>query len=199
VTVASTYDPRDLLSSRTWSGGGIDAAGFSQLFNAAWERTELDRFAGTQLVAKSLYTYDRAGREKTITHQDALANVLADYQYNYDLAGQLLNESHHGITFGYGYDPNGELTSETRSDQPPTSERSWMRGQRAGCPAVLQASRLASASKDCWATACQAAANAANAIAGPLSSGVLTPPHFLMPQRAGVTEESQHGKADVFR
>ena len=100
----------------------IDPASFSQQFNAAWERVELDRFsnmAGTDLVAKSLYSYDPAGRMQTLSHLDAIGSVLANYQYTYDAAGELTQETHHGITFNYQYDKAGQLTSTTRSDQPP--------------------------------------------------------------------------------
>lgn len=122
VTVASTYNSRDLLETRTWSGGGIDPASVGMNYDAAWQLKELDRYSdttGTNTVSKSVYDYDPAGRVKTITHQDGNANTIADYQYHYDLAGQLTSETHHGITFDYQYDFANQLTNETRSDQPP--------------------------------------------------------------------------------
>ncbi len=128
VRVQSAYDSRDLLVNRTWSGGGIEPASYSQHFDAAWQLVEQDRFGdttGTNLIAKSLFTYDPVGRVQTISHQDALGHVLANYQYTYDAAGQLTQEIHHGIAFNYGYDKDGQLTTTTRSDQPAPAVQSF--------------------------------------------------------------------------
>ena len=128
VAVKSTFDSRDLLVNRTWSGGGIDPASYSQKFNAAWELVEQDRFAdttGTDLIAKSLFTYDPAGRVQTLDHLNAIGQALADYQYTYGTAGQLIQEVHHGVTFNYQYDKDGQLTNATRSDQSTPAVQSY--------------------------------------------------------------------------
>ena len=121
MTVGATYNSRDLLANLTWSGGGIAPASVGMQYDAAGQNTEIDRFAdttGTNLVSKSLYTYDLNGQVKSISHLDGSGDAIANYQYTYDAAGELTQETHHGITFTYSYDRDGQLTSATRSDQP---------------------------------------------------------------------------------
>jgi len=125
------------------SGGGIDPISYSQHFDVAWQLVEQDRFGdttGTDPIAKTLFTYDPAGRVQTLSHQDALSQVLANYQYTYDTAGELTQEVHHGITFNYQYDKDGQLTSTTRSDQPTPDTQSYdANGNRTDASVVVGA------------------------------------------------------------
>jgi YD repeat-containing protein len=65
VTVASSFDVRDLLTRRTWSGGGVAPAAVAMSYDAAGERVGVNRFrnlAGTQGVAQTVEGYDAVGR-----------------------------------------------------------------------------------------------------------------------------------------
>ena len=120
VTVTSTYDARDQLASRTWTGGGIDPVRVEFDYDPRGERTETRRYAdatGTQQIGRSTFGYDADGRLTDIEHRDALDAVFADYDRLFDLAGQLTQDSHHGETTGYTYDEAGQLTSADHTGQ----------------------------------------------------------------------------------
>src|SRR5262249_25328665 len=61
VRVDSTYDSRDLLTQRSWSGGGIDPVHVTMAYNAREGLLQVDRYddrTGTpQLVGRSQMTY----------------------------------------------------------------------------------------------------------------------------------------------
>lgn len=87
-------------------------------YNDRGDRVAADRYsdlAGTQQIGGSEMDYDDSGRITDITHRDAVDAVIADYNYDYGLANQLLKESHHGETIDYGYDLLGQLTSADRT------------------------------------------------------------------------------------
>lgn len=112
VRVDSTYDDRNQLESRTWQGGGIDAAKVVFDYFDNGERKSLDRYAdatGSNKIGSSAYDYWRNGLSKTITHANGASQVLANYDYQYDTAGRLTQESHHGNTYIYGYDKTSQL------------------------------------------------------------------------------------------
>lgn len=118
VAVDSEYDQRNRLRSRKWSGSGIDPAGTDFLYNAADRVIEISRFSdleATQLVARTTRTYDLAGRSDQITHRNAVAQILAEYDYDYNDFGEVAHESHHGQTFDYEYDLTGQLVNASRS------------------------------------------------------------------------------------
>ncbi len=118
VRVDSVYSDRNELLSKTWSGGGIDEVRVDFAYNDRGDRVTTDRFAdlaGTQRVGRSAMEYDDSGRTTGITHLDALDAVIADYDYVYDLANRLVQETHHGETIDYGYDLLGQLTSADRT------------------------------------------------------------------------------------
>jgi RHS repeat-associated protein len=116
VQVASTYDVRNLLTSRTWSGGGIDPARVDIHYDAAGQRTQMDRFsdlAGLNEVARSVATYNSVGELTHLEHDSALGQVFASYDYHFDPARQLASEIINSQETDYTYDRNGELTSAT--------------------------------------------------------------------------------------
>lgn len=116
--IESEYDERNRLSVRQWTGSQIDDARFEFVHNAADRLAEVLRFDdahGDDLVAKSEYSYNLAGRETRLQHFDALDQVLTDYDYEYDAFSRLSSESHHGETIAYSYDPAGQLLSAIKS------------------------------------------------------------------------------------
>jgi RHS repeat-associated protein len=121
VQAGWTYDLRNLPTSLTWQGTGIDPARVDFTYNARGERTQAVRFgdlAGTQQVGSSVLGYDAVGRLTSLTHRNAVDAVLAEYDYAYDLASQLIEESHHGQTSSYQYDPTSQLLEADHSLQP---------------------------------------------------------------------------------
>src|SRR5437667_99446 len=87
VSVSSSYDARNLLSSRIWSGGVIDPARIDFSYNGRGDVTDTRRFAdlgGTNLISHSTLSYDVKGRLNGITHRDGTDAVVADYTYVHD-------------------------------------------------------------------------------------------------------------------
>lgn len=123
VTVASEYDARDQLISRLWGNlpygsearvdFAYDARGLTDSIRRASD------LAGSALSAQTDFAYDALGRLTDLTHTDPLGAVLSDYEYAFDAAHQLLQESHHGYSVDYGYDLAGQLISAERSDALP--------------------------------------------------------------------------------
>jgi len=120
VRVDSAYDTADRLLSRSWSGPGVDPVHVEFTYNARGDRIETRRVEDVGCphpVVRSTFDYDAAGRLSDIVYRDILDAVLADYDYAYDLAGQLLSESHHGQTSSYTHDLAGQLTAADHSAQ----------------------------------------------------------------------------------
>ena len=142
VRVDSVYSDRNELSSKLWSGGGIDEARVDFEYNDRGDRISTTRYsdlAGMQQVGSSSFEYDDSGRTTGITHLDAVDGVIADYDYVYDLANQLIQETHHGETIDYGYDLTGQFTSADRSIFPTNTARttSTATGRRPTCMATV--------------------------------------------------------------
>lgn len=123
VTVASEYDARNRLAVRQWfdadNSGDVDDARVDFLYNAAGREAEVRRYsdlAATGLVGRTLRTYDLSGRSDLLTHIDAVDELLAGYDYDYDFSGLLLHEerSHqdnqYAQSIDYRYDLTGQLT-----------------------------------------------------------------------------------------
>jgi choice-of-anchor A domain-containing protein/RHS repeat-associated protein len=135
VTVGSTYDAVGRLVSRSWSGGGVDPALAVFSYDAAGQRTGLQRFAdlgGSSLVASTAYGYDAAGRLTQLTHQNGGGASVATYAYVHDAAGQLIQETDNGLTTAYGYDATGQLTSVTPPNLPSQANSYDANGNRTG-------------------------------------------------------------------
>ena len=120
LTVHSEYNGRNMLSSRWWSGAGVDEARADFTYNVLGNLTSVTRWADTERTVKvgtSEYTYDLVGRATDIIHKDALDQVLADYDYDYDFAGRLVAESLVSAVDGasrnafYDYDELGQIIS----------------------------------------------------------------------------------------
>jgi RHS repeat-associated protein len=120
VSVTSAYDARELLTSRTWQGGQIEPARVEFASSARGELTELRRYRdaeGLQLAGRSTFAYDARGRLAELAHRDAFDAVLAEYDYTFDLADQLIRAVHHGQVSEYTYDLAGQLTDANHSEQ----------------------------------------------------------------------------------
>lgn len=127
VTVASEYDSRNRLAIRRWFDADVQAgetrdvddARVDFLYTAAGREREVRRYSdltGTNLVGRTLRTYDLVGRSDLLTHIDAVDEVLAGYDYQYDFSGLLINEtrthqdSQYEQIISYSYDLRGQLT-----------------------------------------------------------------------------------------
>jgi RHS repeat-associated protein len=120
VAVTSTYDERDLLTSRAWSGPQISARADFQ-HNGRGQRTGLTRFAdaaGTSVVGRSEYQHDAKSRLTSITHHDALDTVFSQFDMYYDEADQLIRRDVDGLRSDYVFDDVGQLTSVDHTTQP---------------------------------------------------------------------------------
>lgn len=114
VRVDSQYGSRNELEWRTWQGGGIDPVRVEFDYYANGDRQRLERFAnlaGTVQVGSTDYTYYANGLSQTIRHRGGSGNLLVGYDYQYDAAGRLVQETHHGKTYTYGYDKTSQLLS----------------------------------------------------------------------------------------
>ena len=113
VSVASTYDNRNLLSMRQWSGGGVSAARADFTYDPRGLLSSLTRYGSLDtsvLVGSSVMTHDAKGRLEHLTHKGSAGQILVDYSYTRDLADQLTEETHHGATRTYTRDALGQLT-----------------------------------------------------------------------------------------
>jgi YD repeat-containing protein len=66
-------------------------------------------------------SYDAVGQLTQLMHRNAAAQSVVAYAYQYDLAGQVTQEQHHGETITYTHDLVGQLLSATRTVQPSES------------------------------------------------------------------------------
>jgi RHS repeat-associated protein len=121
LRVDSHYGDRNQLVWRTWQGGGIDPVRVEFDYFKNGERKSLGRFAdltGTVNVGLTDYTYFKNGLSKTIDHRNGTGAPLVGYGYQYDDAGRLVRETHHGDTYVYGYDKTGQLTAVAKNGSP---------------------------------------------------------------------------------
>ena len=126
VTVSSEYDSRNRLKSRRWFDADVAAgttadvaeARVDFLYTAAGREREVRRYANLtdrQLVGKTLRTFDLSGRSNLLNHVNAVDQVIAGYDYDYDFSDRLAGEkrSHQDSQFAqaiqYNYDLTGQL------------------------------------------------------------------------------------------
>lgn len=134
VTVASEYDARNRLATRRWFDADVptgetpdvNPARVDFFYNAAGRETEIRRYSdldGNDLVGRTGQTYDSAGRSDLLIHHDAVDDLIAGYDYDYDFRGLLIHEerSHQDAQFAqsidYGYDLTGQLVDALFSGQ----------------------------------------------------------------------------------
>ena len=126
VTVASEYDSRNRLAVRRWFDAvipagetpDVDDARVDFRYNATGREQEVRRYSdldGNDLVGRTLRTYDLAGRSNLLKHVNAVDEVIAGYDYDYDFNGLLANETrtHQNPQYAqeieYKYDLTGQL------------------------------------------------------------------------------------------
>ena len=127
VAVKSTYDSRNQLASRWWDGDEVDNIRVDFGYTAARQLAHIARWVDkdrTTSVGTTDYAYDLAGRVRQITHKNAVDDVIANYDYEFDFSGLLTKETLTHInaaynrTADYGYDQRGQLISaEYDNDQ----------------------------------------------------------------------------------
>ncbi len=129
VTVESEYDKRNRLAVRKWYDADIpagetadvDNARVDFFYNAAGSESEVRRYSdldglAENLVGRTVRTYDTAGRSDLLTHVNAVDELLAGYDYDYDFSGLLAHEARthqdaqYEQTIDYTYDLTGQLT-----------------------------------------------------------------------------------------
>ena len=120
VAVAYDYDDVDDLIGLTWSGSLIGSgAAVRYQRDGRGDLQQIDRFASagaTTPVGRTILTRDQIGRPTSMTHIDAADALLSDYDFTFDLAGQMLFETLDGITRTYDHDDRGQLTGVTAAD-----------------------------------------------------------------------------------
>ncbi|MCC7333737.1 MAG: putative Ig domain-containing protein [Pirellulaceae bacterium] len=132
VTVASEYDSRNRLAIRSWFDADIptgetrdvDNARVDFLYTATGREKEVHRYSdltGTNLVGRTLRSYDLAGRSNLLNHVNAVDEVIAGYDYDYDFSGLVTNETrtHQDPQYAqeivYKYDLTGQLVQALSS------------------------------------------------------------------------------------
>jgi RHS repeat-associated protein len=129
----SQYGSRNELLWRTMTGAGVDPVRVEFEYRANGERSRLERFAdaaGTTLVGFSTYDSYKNGLSKSIVHANAAGDTLVRYDYAYDDAGRLVQETHHGDTYQYGYDHTSQLLTVGKNGSPFESFRYDQNGNR---------------------------------------------------------------------
>lgn len=100
VTVASTYNARNLLATRKWFDAtlgttpDVDDARVDFRYTAAGREAEIHRYSdltATTLVGTTTRTYDLSGRSDSLIHRNATNSLIAGYNYDYDFAGLLIH------------------------------------------------------------------------------------------------------------
>lgn len=134
VTVESIYNSRNLLAERLWydadvpNGDDPDVADarIDFAYNAAGREARVDRYSDLLAAAPVGHTdttYDLGGRTDLLRHANALDDLLASYDYGYDLGGLVVSElrdhqdNQYDQTISYGYDLTGQLVDALFSGQ----------------------------------------------------------------------------------
>ena len=101
-----------------WSGAEIDAARVDFEFNAIGRETNIRRYsdaAASALVGQTSRTYNLSNRSTSVSHRDAVDQLVAEYEYEYDFLGVVKQErqTHCDAAFSrtrdFNYDAGGQL------------------------------------------------------------------------------------------
>jgi len=140
VTVASVYDARNRIRTRTWSGPGVDPARADFTHDAAGYRIRTDRYAdldGVMPVGTSTNAYTPAGQAMAITHLGPLGQALARYEYTRDAALQVTRWTLNGQLSTFEYDQTGQLTNAQHAVLPSERYVYDANGNRIGAAYVI--------------------------------------------------------------
>jgi RHS repeat-associated protein len=124
-TLTYVYDNAQRLTSEQFSGTGPTGTVVRVDFgydnrNEQTSKTWYSNLAGTTVVATSVYSYDDAKRLTSIVNKDSTATTLSYYNYSYDNADRVSNQSWWSkvatVTYSgsatYSYDATSQLTSD---------------------------------------------------------------------------------------
>ncbi|MEJ7594163.1 MAG: RHS repeat-associated core domain-containing protein, partial [Planctomycetaceae bacterium] len=114
VSVASTFDARNQLSSRTWSGGGIADARIDYTYDARGGRSLVERFSdvtGTNRIGSTSYQFDEVGNLTNLSHLNSVDAVFSDFDFAWNLGGELTSRTEDGQITTYVHDDTGQLIS----------------------------------------------------------------------------------------
>lgn len=134
VTYDSEYDARNRLTVRKWYDADVptgedpdvDDTRVDFFYNAAGREAEMRRYNGldtSSLVGRTERTFDAIGQSDSLTHVNALDELIAGYDYDYDFSGLLIHETRthqdtqYAQTVDYTYDLSGQLTDAIFSGQ----------------------------------------------------------------------------------
>ena len=121
VAIDSTFDVRNNVTSVNWAGGGMSDARVEYSYDGRGLVTGQQRFsdlAGTNLVSETNNVFDVLGRTTEINHLDSSGSIVAEYQFGFDAASQMVQQIVNSLVSDYGYDTAGQLTSATNSGRP---------------------------------------------------------------------------------
>jgi RHS repeat-associated protein len=124
-TLTYVYDNAQRLTSEQFSGTGPTGTVVRVDFgydnrNEQTSTTWYSNLVGTSVVATSASNYDNAGRVTSIVNKDSTATTLSYYDYSYDNADRVSNQTWWSkigtVTYSgsvaYSYDATGQLTSD---------------------------------------------------------------------------------------
>lgn len=134
VTVESEYDSRNRLDVRKWFDADVAAGETADVdpirvefdYNTAGRESEIRRYSGldtSNLIGRTLRTYDSVGRSDILNHVNAVDELLSGYGYDYDFGSLLEHEERthqdgqYSQSIDYEYDLTGQLTDAYFSGQ----------------------------------------------------------------------------------
>jgi RHS repeat-associated protein len=112
-----TYDPLNRVTWLTQTGTGVSPKLVQFSYNQVGQVATIARYAdltGTQLVARSTYDYDGAGRHVSLVHASSTA-TLASYTFGYDAVGHITHRTDLDGVANFTYDKTGQLKSVTNT------------------------------------------------------------------------------------
>lgn len=122
VSVVTSFDNRGRSDRFKWQGGGIATASVDLDRNGRGQMTAIKRFNDGNLGnVVSQTTFDQIapqGWVKQVQHKNHLGNLYdsgSDFTYGYDAEGQVTSQKSQGNSTIYSYDPTGQLTGANHS------------------------------------------------------------------------------------
>jgi RHS repeat-associated protein len=132
----------------TQSGTGVSDKRLDFQYNDANQLVELSRFttlSGSELVARSLYDYDRTERLQAIAHSRGDGSSIADYTYAYDAADRISRMTTPDGVSNYQYDLRNQLIAADSNYQADEAYSYDANGNRTGDEYLTEANnRLSS-------------------------------------------------------